>query len=195
MRLRTALIASLAVTSFALADAPAERKVLADFESMSDGDAIATAANSKPWRRFGEATADNVVATQDGPLAGKTSAMYPVFWPNRFAVVALSADPALDLSAEKNVSVLIRSSSDQTKTRAALSVSDGKTTFSSKKPQPLTDRPQTLTFALADLELVDGPRAPLADVLAKATSIGVKLTSDGSKYGEQVLLDDLAVSK
>ena len=190
---------TLIITSLAVADDVAGRKVLADFETSGATDVIAAGADSKPWQRFGEATADNIVATRDpaSVLAGKASAMYPVFWPNRFGAAAMVADAPIDLTGDKSALITIRSTAAETKTQVMLSVSDGKTTFTSKTSQKLTDKPQTLTFSLAaaDMERVDGPPVELPAVLAKIASIGFKVSSDGSKYSETILFDNLAVTK
>ena len=107
------------------------------------------------------------------------------------------APAPLDLAGDTSAQLTIRSTAADTKTQVVLSVSDGKTTYTSKASQRVTGKPQALTFplAVADLELVDGPRVALAEVLKHVATIGFKLTSDGSTYNETILFDDLAVAR
>ena len=172
-----------------------ERRVLADFEANQQGDLIAKGAteDSRPWRRFGAATADNIIATDDA-LAGKVSAMYPLVWPGRFAATRMVSDKAMDLTAYKTASLSVKSDA-KNPTKITLQISDGKTTFESKTALPVTDVTATVKFDLdpAKMARVDGPPADFAKVLAVVTQIGFKLVSDGSKYSEKVTFDDLAV--
>ena len=171
------------------------RQVLADFETNTPGDVLAKAAgaDARPWRRFGAATADNVVAVDDGALAGKVSASYPLAWPGRFAATRLVADKPIDLSHAKTLSLIVKSDVKASVTKLTVQVSDGKTVYECKATQAVTDTATTLKFDLspAAMTRVDGPPADLASVLAATTQVGIKLTSDGTKYSENVVFDDL----
>ena len=188
---RAALAGLLFCGSMAYAETP--KKVLADFEDLKAGDAVAPAPgeSSRPWRRFGEATADNIVAVGGG-IGGKVSASYPLAWPGRFAATRLVADEPINLTGYKTVSITLKSDA-KTPTKVVLQIGDGKTVYESKAAQAVSDSVVTLKFDLAPeaLALVDGLRVDLATLLENASQIGFKLTSDGSKYSEELLFDDL----
>ena len=82
-------------------------KVVDDFESYNSGQIIGKSWDTKPWRRFGLATNDNVVATGvDGKvISGRRSAEYGAFWPNRFGAIRFAFNKQVDLTEFATASV------------------------------------------------------------------------------------------
>lgn len=171
----------------------AEDKVIDDFESYNSGQIIGKSWDTKPWRRFGTATNDNIVATGvDGKvISGRRSAEYGAFWPNRFGAIRFAFDKKVDLSKYATASIKIRSDKPTTHTRAKLAISDGETTYLTTLGQDLTHKVQTLTFSLdpADHILADGSGS-FKDVITNATMIGLDFTSTEGQYDESIIFDD-----
>lgn len=195
-----AAIASIGESVLAEERPATATRVLDDFESYPDGETVGESAKSKPWKRFGEATMDNLVVTaqEDRVLAGKQSAQYPVNWPARFGMVRYVPETPIDLTQSSAVTVKLRSSNPQTRTKAHLSLTNGKATYESKQAVELAgDETKDLRFALGSEQLthVDGDAAQsAADVLRAATEIGFKLVSTGQQgYKETILIDDVGI--
>ena len=88
--LNKSAITLLGFVAIVLIGAPAlADKTVDDFESYNSGQIIGKNWDTKPWRRFGNATNDNVVATgADGKvISGRRSAEYGASWPNRFGAI------------------------------------------------------------------------------------------------------------
>ena len=168
-------------------------KTVDDFESYNSGQIIGKSWDTKPWRRFGEATNDNVVATGvDGKVvSGRRSAEYGVFWPNRFGAIRFAFNKKVNLTEYATVSVKIRSSNPTTHTRVKLAISDGETTYLTTLGQDLTHKIQKLTFSLdpADHILADGSGS-FKDVITSAEMIGLDFTSTEGQYDESIIFDD-----
>jgi hypothetical protein len=168
-------------------------QMIDDFESYKEGQTIGKTYESKPWRRFGAATNDNVVATgRTGKvITGRLSGQYGVYWPNAFGAARYAWDKPTDVSAHKAVEVKMRSDEPTTQTRVRLAVSDGETTYASVDSVPLGKDVKTLKFGLteADMILTEGT-ASYADVLAKAGNIGFTFHSSEGQYSETIIFDD-----
>ncbi len=174
--------------------------VIDDFESYNDKEVIGSSWDSSPWRRFGEATEDNVIATKakSKVISGKASAVYSVSWPRKFGCALRVLDQPTDLSQHQAVSFKIRSNEPATLTVVRLSVTDGSSTYLSKERFLLSDQVQNVSFSLSGdaMELVDGAGA-YDDVAANATAIGFQLQSTTSRdqgYIEMIIFDDLSFS-
>jgi hypothetical protein len=198
------LCACAVVASFAAAlAAPGDDdRMIEDFESYKSGEVIGSSAKSTPWRRFGEATTDNLVATgrEDRIISGYLSGQYSVAWPAKFGMVRYVMTDALDLTAAKAIVVKVRSDSEvETTTQVQLNLSNRRAAFETKKPIELNDdgTPKEIVFLIGPdrLDRVDGERTVTAkELLAGVTEIGLNFTSPrGDIYKETSLLDDRCV--
>ena len=205
MRPRAPLLCACAVAaSFAAAlAAPGDDdRMLEDFESYKSGQVIGESAKSTPWRRFGEATSDNLVATarQDRIISGYLSGQYSVAWPAKFGMVRYVLTDPMDFGASKAILVKVRSDCDvETSTRVQLNLSNGRCAFESKKAIELSneaDAKEIVFLIDADkLDRVDGERTvTVKELLSSVTEIGLKFTSPaGDTYKETILFDDLRI--
>lgn len=192
MRLSYRLILMLAAIVLVCPIAQADRMV-DNFETYKKGQVIGKSWDSTPWRRFGNATNDNIYATGvDGMvISGRRSGQYGAFWPNRFGASQFVFKTPTDLNEFNSASVKIRSSKPTTNTRVKLSVSNGETTYISAVGQTLTNKIQQISFSLdpADMVLADGSDG-YADVVTHAKMIGFDFTSTEGQYTESILFDD-----
>jgi len=194
MMLTKSAVIFLGLSAVALIGVPAlADKTVDDFESYNSGQIIGKSWDTKPWRRFGNATNDNVVSTGvDGKvITGRRSAQYGAFWPNRFGAIRFAFNKNADLTQYATASVKIRSSNPSTNTRVKLAISDGETTYLTTLGQDLTHKVQTLTFSLdpADHILADGSGS-FKDVITNAAMIGLDFTSTSGQYDESLIFDD-----
>jgi hypothetical protein len=154
--------------------------VVDNFESYDDGQIIGPSAQSTPWRRFGNATVDNVVATAHPSkvIAGDLSAQYVVRWPAKFGSARYAYAAPTDLRAYAALSLTLRSDQAQSGTVLRLVIDDGETSFLSKASFPVTDQAQRCAVALtaAAFERAAG-NAAFDAVLAKIKSIGFNVTN------------------
>ena len=195
-----ALAASFAAALAAPGD---DDRMIDDFESYEAGQVIASSAKSVPWRRFGDATRDDHVATDraDRVIAGYRSGQYSVAWPAKFGMVRYVIEPK-NFTTSQAILVKIRSDCDvQTSTRVQLNLTNGRAAFESKKAVELSndaDAKEIVFLVDPDkLERVDGDRSVTAkDLLLAVTEIGLKFTSpNGDTYKETILLDDLRIRR
>ena len=194
-----AIVATFAVALAAPGD---DDRMLEDFESYKSGQVIGDSAKSIPWRRFGEATSDNLVATarEDRIISGYLSGQYSVTWPAKFGMVRYVLTTPMDFGASKAILVKIRSDCDvETSTRVQLNLSNGRAAFESKKAVELNNEPDAkeIVFLVGPdkLDRVDGERSvTVNELLSGVTEIGLKFTSPASDtYKETILLDDLRI--
>ena len=193
------------LASFLLSSAASAERLLEDFEHYNDGMIIGDGPTSVPWRRFGNATNDNVVVTNraNAVIAGALSAQYCVYWPNKFGSARYAFEEPTDLGEYAAVSFKVRScdtahatiqaSPEQsTFTTVSLVVSNGETTYESTKAVPLSSKAQTIITYLAesDLMLVDGSQS-FEKVVSAAAEIGMTFRSTQGLYTETIVLDDL----
>lgn len=198
MKRTLGLTAVSLIVVLASAGAGMAQTVVENFESYKNGQVVGSSYNSKPWRRFGEATNDNVIATavRSKVISGKMSGLYGVFWPNRFASAMCAFDAARDLSQNEGMSLKMRSNEPATKTRVRLSVTDGNTTYLSRDSQALTDQVQDFAFTLSvdDMERVDGT-GDYDSVVKGATAVGFQLEAPkDAQYLETINFDDLTLT-
>ena len=197
-KITTQFVVLLALVSMATTTASAGGKTIDDFESYKDKEHIGTSWDSRPWRRFGAATNDNVIVTRakSKVLAGDVSAQYSVFWPNKFGCALYAFEAATDISAHQGVTFKIRSNEPATRTVVRLSITDGNATFLSKEGILLTDQTQNASFNLSadEMDLVDG-KGSFQDVVTQVTAVGFQLQSGEGQYLETILFDDLAFSE
>ncbi len=186
----------LLVAGLSASDGLAESIVIEDFEAYRDGQIVGGSAVSRPWRRFGVATTDNIVATNRGEkiLSGRLSGQYGLFWPNTFGSARLVFEVPADLSSYTAASVAVKSTVPQTTTSIVLAVSNGPTTYHAAVPRAVTDQPQVFTFDLreANMVLVDG-NEPYQIVISQVDNIGFTFQSREGQYAETMLLDDLTL--
>ncbi len=181
-------------------------RVVDDFERYKDGTVIGDSYASWPWRRFGTATNDHVVATEqsDRVISGSQSGQYCVYWPNEFGAVRYAFRRPKNLTGYAAASFKVRSCDvihaggrgETTYTTVVLAVSNGQTTFESKTAHPVSAQPQSIISYMSDSEMhrVDGSQT-LREVLREATEIGMtfRSTKTGSEglYTETLVFDDL----
>lgn len=189
-------LVALLVVACGLTPSPvnAEVFVIDDFESYHDGQIVGVSAVSKPWRRFGAATTDNVVATthRNKLISGTVSGQYGVFWPNTFGAARYVFETPADLSAFSGASMKVLSDKPNTHTYVRFALSDGVTTFAVGGRRTVTDQIQTLTFSFdeAESELMDGDDT-LERVIANVDNIGFIFQSNQGEYVETLMFDDL----
>ena len=185
-----------AVVGVFASDGLADDTLIDDFETYKNNEVIGSSYDSKPWRRFGTATNENVVATRSKArvISGSVSAQYSLFWPNRFGSALYTFDQAQDISQHRAVRFMMRSNEPSTGTVVRLAINDGTSTYLSKDKKTLTDKTQEYLFSLAesDMELVDGP-GQFPDVVQNAACVGFQFESgSGRQYIETIFFDDLA---
>ena len=170
-----------------------ETIVIDDFETYRDGQILGLSYDSLPWLRFGDATADNIVATnrRGKVISGRLSAQYGLFWPNTFGAARYAFTSPSDLSPYRHVSVAMRSDEPATRTMVKLALTNGYTTFATSRAEVLTDQEQVLTFELSPdvLVRVDGQEV-FEDVIRSVVNIGFTFQSSEGQYSETVLIDD-----
>ena len=153
-------------------------------------------AISRPWRRFGAATTDNVVATtrRNKVISGNVSGQYGVFWPNTFGSARYVFEAPTDLSAFSAASVKVFSDTPTTTTYVRFAISDGVTTFALGGRRTITDQIQTFTFSFDEIEseLMDGDDT-LARVISNVDNIGLIFQSVKGQYVETLMFDDLVL--
>ncbi len=187
-------LTAAAVAVFVLTVAPARAdRTIDDFETYQKGQIIGKSWDSTPWRRFGLATNDNIVATAtDGKvISGTRSAEYGAFWPNRFGAIRFVFTEATDLNQFNEASVKIRSDYATTNTAVKIAISNGTTTYISAAGQGVTNKVQHILFSLdpSNMTLADGSDS-YADVVTNATMIGLDFTSSEGQYTESIIFDD-----
>ncbi len=174
--------------------------VIDDFESYGDGQVVGPSAESAPWRRFGLATVDNIVATVSPKWVfdqGGGVGVYVVQWPNPFGGIRRELQYATDLTQYAGVSVRMRSSASTTTTDVYLAVSNGHTTYVSTKGQPLTDTAQVLSFTFEkDLMVRAAGQQDFDTVIRSVRLVGVDFRSDreDDSYTETIIIDDLKLT-
>jgi len=173
--------------------AQADDMTIDDFETYSKGQIIGKSWDSTPWRRFGNATNDNVVATgTDGKVvSGARSAQYGAFWPNRFGAIRFVFKETTDLNPYSDASIKIRSDNTSTSTSVKVAVSNGETTYIGAAGQSITNKIQHIVFSLdpSNMILADGSDS-FADVITNAKMIGLDCTSSDGRYTESIIFDD-----
>ena len=196
------LCMGLLVCSTALA-----QEVLDDFESYPDGKVLGDGFMTHPWCRFGTATNDNVVATnQKGRIInGAMSAQYCVYWPNKFGAIRYTLARPTDLTGYSAIKFSVRAcdvayASDadmgtdpDSHTWVNLAICDGTTTFESKMSHPVSLQPSDVITYLTESVMVrvDGSGS-FEQVLSQATQIGMTFRSEpGMLYTETLVVDDL----
>ena len=168
-------------------------QVIDDFEGYDNGEKIGASFDSVPWRRFGAATNDNVLATgrQGAVISGRLSGQYGLFWPNTFGAIRFAFDNPRNLSTESVVGVKMRSDNPETHTLVTLAITDGRTTYATRHSIPLSGEVQDLVFNIGngDMVLADG-RDSFANVISNVTAIGFGFRSTEGQYIESVIFDE-----
>ena len=192
--------------------------VLDDFESYRDGQMIGISASSTPWRRFGDATNDDLIVTgvQGRVINGALSAQYCVYWPNRFGSIRFAFPEPTDLSSYIAASCTIKSTDivhaetdgnmpdPITYTDVALVISDGSTTYEAAVPVPLSREPQTVTFYLTEGIMLTGQHnkinpstgdevSAFSKVISSVDNIGLMFRSRQGQYTETIVIDDFTL--
>lgn len=188
--------------------ARADERVVDDFESYEAGQVIGPSAVSKPWKRFGDATNDNlvVVGQADRVISGSQSAQYCVVWPGSFGILRYSFEKPADLSGYVAVSFKVRSADvryaqsegeesqyvGDTHTTVTLTLSNSSTTYEAVVAKPLSSEPQTYTIFLTEgiLVPVEGLHR-FSALLSGVHEIGLTFRSTGGEYTETIIIDDL----
>jgi len=172
--------------------------VLADtridrFEAYSDGQIIGANAVSRPWRRFGGATNDNVMATTDEKwvISGGASVLYGLVWPGSFGAVRYVFDEPTDLSPNNYVKVKMRSGSLTTYTKVRLAISNGRTTYVSDVNLQLSRQVQQWVFKLGPKHMSRNiGQDTYKQVIQGATTIGFDFRNNEDHGYETVVFDD-----
>ena len=172
---------------------------LDDFEFCYDGQIMGYSYDSAPWRRFGPATNDNVMATNhsEKTISGSYSGEYCVAWPNKFGAVRYVFDSPTDLTAYVAASAKVRSDKPVTPTKVKLAVSNGDTTYATIVAWPLSTEPQEYLFSFRKMDMIrtDGHQ-PYEDVIRNITTVGLDfLNYEGSPATETLIFDDFMLLK
>ena len=167
-----------------------------NFESYADGQIIGPNATSSPWRRFGGATNDNVMATRDERwvIRGDGSVLYGLVWPGSFGAVRYVFDKPTDLSPNNYVKVKMRSGSNTTYTQVRLAISNGSTTYVSVANLPLSRQVQQLVFKLGPNHLSKNiGHDTYKQVIQGATTIGFDFRNVEDEGYETIVFDDFTL--
>ena len=184
----------LLLGSTAVRLAPDTAGIPDDFEWCTPGFTIAPHAQSRPWLRFGDATRDQVYPTLEPAwvIGGQFSARYDLGWPASFAKVRKYATAPTDLTEFATISIWIRTTHPDSRTRVRLDLYDGRSTCLSRESFLLTTETRQAVFTLDpnDLEVVDGHGAVEA-LLASCQAVGLHFESSDGEYSETIIFDDL----
>ena len=181
-----------------IAPAVFAERVLDDFETYKDGQIVGPSATSAPWRRFGRATIDNVVATRNVQkvIEGKVSGQYVVRWPASFGSARYQLDEPLNLRQFHRIAIDLRSDRSDTRTRVRLSIDDGKTSFLTKQRMPVTDAARSFAAVLdrERFERVAG-KGSFGEVIERVRAVGFNVynpkSEDESEVTETLIFDAL----
>jgi len=164
-----------------------------DFENYQNGQIVGPGAVSSPWRRFGSATNDHVMATiQDRWLiSGDVSGVYGLVWPNSFGAIRRAYDSPFDLGGYNLATIKIQSGNHDTHTLVRLAISNGHTTFVTVVEYPLTKRVQELTFELGMTKMIRVVgEDTYDDVVGNIWNLGFDFRNTEDKGFETVSFDD-----
>ena len=161
---------------------------------------IGSSVSSKPWRRFGPATNDNVTISSKSfdfifgkaVISGIHSGQYGLEWSgveDEFGAIRYQFDGPVDLSTRSLVSVKMFSD-NPVGTKVSLAFGNGSTTYRTDKHVFLTTNMQELVFKITepDLFLNDGTES-YSDVISNVTEIGFTFTSRFA-HTETIIMDD-----
>ena len=184
--------------------------IIDDFESHSPFDSIiGNSPSSKPWKRFGPATNEDVriffgkSLTFDGlvvekrVITGNRSGSYGVDWSgveSEFGAIRYQFDGPTDLSVRPLVSVKMFSDNPKTGTLVSLAFGNGTTTFRTDKHVFLTFDTQTLVFKITepDVFLNEGTES-YKEVISNVTEIGFTFTNFFGSGPETIVMDDFVL--
>ena len=172
-------------------------KIIDNFESYSEGKIIGPNATSVPWRRFGGATNDNVVATSHDMwvITGTGSAIYGLVWPGSFGAVRYVYGQPVNLADHDRVTVKMRSDRSDTRTRVRLAISNGNTTFVSIGDRAVTRQKQVITFHLGPKHLGrSAGEGTYNDTIRRAVTIGFDFRNTETNGYETIVFDDFTLT-
>lgn len=168
--------------------------VVDDFDRYPDGLIVGPSATSSPWRRFGGATNDNIVATmhERWVIRGDGSALYGAVWPGSFGAVRYVYEEPTDLSQYDRLTVIMKSNRNESDTQVRLAISNGHTTYVSTGERTLTGRPQTMTFRLSQNQLIRSVgEVRYHDVIHGVTSLGFDFHNQQTEGYETIVFDEI----
>ena len=173
-----------------------------NFESYSPGEIVGDGPISKLWRRFGQATNENITISfksgafifGKGLISGIKSGQYGLTWSGgdgEFGAIRYQFDGPVDLGRRSLVSVMMFSDDPQTRTLVSLAFGNSSTTYRTDKHVFLTKDVQTIVFKITEPDVFRNEGTDsYTDVISNVTEIGFTFTSSFGFNQETVIMDD-----